>query len=340
METLTHEASTHLKSPLETNGVCHRFVCIGGGTGLPVVLRGLARRMGRPPALEVTAVVGMSDDGGSSGRLRRTRGLLPPGDVRNCLVALAGKRDPLAELLQYRFSGRQGLAGHSVGNLLIAALAEQKGDFLEAVRVMGALLETKGTVLPSTLCPVELVAQKADERHVRGERNIVKSPGKVRHVELWPQRPPPSEGLLEAISRADLVTLGPGSLYSSLLPNLLVDGVADALRASRGLKVLISNLMTEPGETDGMGCREHLAAVLNHVGPVVDVVLLNGTTPNAGAALAYERKGSRVVAPDPAGARDLGIIPFVADLLRPGRRIRHDGDKLARVLLRLARDGV
>src|SRR5262249_43568568 len=203
-----------------------RVVALGGGTGLPVVLRGLAPRV-RPRdgrrGLELTAVVAMSDDGGSSGRLRRTRGVLPPGDVRNCLVALASSRGALAEVLQFRFGGRGSLAGHALGNLLLAALAEMHGDFLQAVRAASRLLEARGTVLPSTVDPVQLVAELEDGRRVLGERHLARAGTRVRRVSLHPLRPTPADGVLEAIAAADLVTLGPGSLYSSVLPNLLVD---------------------------------------------------------------------------------------------------------------------
>lgn len=320
-----------------------RIVCLGGGTGLPAVLRGLALyadpRNG-PPGVELSAVVAMSDDGGSSGRLRRGRGALPPGDIRNCLVALASEKGPLTEALQHRFDGKTGLGGHALGNLLITALTELKGDFLEAVRLTGKILDVRGTVLPSTLVPVELVAEMVDARRLVGESNICRSHGRVKRVQLHPRRPPATDGVLEAIEEADLITLGPGSLYSSILPNLLVDGVADALKSSRALKVMVANLMTQPGETDGMGCLEHVKALQEHVGGVIDVVLLNGTSPSEGAVERYAKQGSRVVAPDPEALRALGLLPVVADLIKVGPRIRHDSVKLARCLLNLARTGV
>ena len=226
------ESSTRngLRQELEVRPT--RIVAMGGGTGLPMVLKGLARRAAPrldEPGLDITAVVAMSDDGGSSGRLRRTRGVLPPGDVRNCLVALAEGKGPLSEVFQYRFAGKKGLAGHAVGNLLIAALAELKGDFLEAVRVSGTLLGAKGKVLPSTLAPVELVARMDDATEVVGESNICRARGRIRQVRLSPQAPAPVDGLIQAIRDADFIVLGPGSLYSSLLPNLLVDGVAQTV---------------------------------------------------------------------------------------------------------------
>lgn len=322
-----------------------RIVAMGGGSGLPMVLRGLARRAGPrmgEPGLDITAVVAMSDDGGSSGRLRRTRGVLPPGDVRNCLVALAGGKgkSPLSELFQYRFAGKRGLAGHAVGNLFIAALAELKGDFLEAVRVSGELLGVKGRVLPSTTSPVQLVARMEDATEVVGERNICRAHGRIREVLLSPRSPPPVEGLLESLHAADLIAIGPGSLYSSVMPNLLVDGVARALCESRALKVMVANLMTQPGETDGMDCLDHVRAVIDHVGPVLDAVLLNGTWPSPEAARRYSLKGSYPVRVDRRALIGAGVVPVEADLLKEGSRIRHDSRKVARCLLKMARGGL
>lgn len=331
------ERNRYLPRPAERLRM--RIVCIGGGTGLPTILRGLAR-MAEAAGLDITAVVAMSDDGGSSGRLRRTRGILPPGDIRNCLVALAGGDPTLRDVFNYRFGGAKGLAGHAVGNLLIAALAELKGDFLEAVRASARLLAARGRVLPSTLAPVQLVAQLEDDTTVVGERKIALAQSRVKRVALSPKLPPPSDGTLEAIAEADLIVLGPGSLYSSLLPNLLVDGVAQGLRETRALKVLIANLMTQPGETDGMAGAAHLRAVVEHVGPVVDVVLYNGTPLPAEALARYRLKGSAPVQNDRRALLELGVLPIEADLLRASRRLRHDSRKVARVLLKLARDGV
>jgi uncharacterized cofD-like protein len=317
-----------------------RIVCLGGGTGLPVVLRGLSRQVRSGASgrrLDLTAVVAMADDGGSSGRLRRSRGLLPPGDVRNCLVALASSRGVLAEVLQYRFGGRGSLAGHALGNLLLAALTELQGDFLEAVRLTAQLVEARGTVLPSTLEPVHLVAELVDGRRLLGERNLASVSAPVKRVSLHPVRPVASAGVLEAIAQADLVTLGPGSLYSSVIPNLLVDGVADALRASRAKRVLIANLMTQPGETSGLDAVEHLRAVLEHAGPVVDVVLLNSTPLPPAAVERYLGQGSAPVRVELDRLRCLGVVPMQADLLRAGSRIRHDPRKLARALLGISR---
>lgn len=320
-----------------------RLVCIGGGTGLPVVLRGLSRKVTPTrtnPGVELTAIVAMSDDGGSSGRLRRLRGLLPPGDVRNCLVAMSGEKAGLRKLFQHRFDGARGIGGHAVGNLVLAALTELKGDFLQAVEASSRLLETKGRVLPCTLEPTQLVAELDDSTQVFGERNIARARRPVRRVTLEPSLPRPAAGVIEAIREADLIAIGPGSLFSSVLPNLLVDGVAEALRETRALKVLVSNLMTEPGETDGMDCVDHTRAVISHVGPVVDVVLVNARRPEEALLGVYAKKHQHPVTVDRRSLIELGVIPVEADLLREGNRIRHDGRKVARCLLQLARNGL
>lgn len=320
-----------------------KIVSIGGGSGLPTVLKGLVRHAdvrGKHPGLDITAIVAVSDDGGSSGRLRRSRGILPPGDIRNCLVALADPKSELSKIFQHRFCGGKGLGGHAVGNLVIAAMAERKGNFLEAVKASADLLNARGTVFPSTLAPVELVAEMSNHTRVIGERNLAKAVGPVLRVQLLPELPAPSEGILEAIACADLISIGPGSLYSSLLVNLLVDGLADALRASRAMKVLVANLMTQPGETDGMSCADHLRAMADHVGRVVDVVLLNSTPPALESIRSYAMRGSLPVLVNRSDLLGTGVMVFEADLLGRGRCVRHDGRKVARALLKLARNGV
>lgn len=357
MDSLNNEVKSDLRSRAEAEEEAERnevipapvpqrptrIVALGGGTGLPVVLKGLAKRAlprDGEPGVNITAVVAMADDGGSSGRLRRTRGMVPPGDVRNCLVALAGGKSALSELFQFRFGGQKGLAGHAVGNLLLAALTELKGDFLEAVKVSATMLGSHGQVLPSTLAPVQLVAHLDDNTKLVGERFLSSVKGRVRKVSLYPAMPPPVEGVIEAIREADLITLGPGSLYSSVLPNLLVDGVAKALRETRALKVMVANLMTQPGETDGMSGIDHVKAIIEHVGPVVDVVLFNATKPAPELLEKYEGQGSVPVTCDRRKVLDLGVIPIEADLLRQGKHIRHDSGKVARCLLKLARNGI
>jgi uncharacterized cofD-like protein len=319
-----------------------RVVCLGGGTGLPAVLGGLARlgrRGGALPRLDITAGVGVRDVGGSSGRLRREQGMLPPGDLRNCLVALADRRHRgLARLFQYRFGAGRGLKGHALGNLLISALTSLEGDFLAAIRRAEALLQCDGHVLPATLEPVQLLGLLADGSQIRGERKFDQPRSTtITRVELVPRAPRAAPGVIEAIRTADVVVLGPGSLYSSVIPNLLVDGVAEALRESTALRVLVQNLMTQTGETDGLDAAGHVRAVQAHAGDVVDVLLVDpleelGPSQRAG----YAQLGQRPVHFDRRAVAALGVLPLEADLLARGRRIRHDPEKAAAAILGLA----
>jgi uncharacterized cofD-like protein len=314
-------------------------VAVGGGTGLPRVLSGLSRAPGPSgggaAAIDVTAVVATSDDGGSSGELRRSYGIPAPGDVRNCLVALSESVDPLADLFQHRFDGGGGLSGHTVGNVVLAALTERLGGFGAAVETAGQLLVTRGRVLPATEESVDLVATLEDGRVVHGERAMVAARGRVRRVDL--DRPTAAApAALEAIAGAHLVVLGPGSLYSSVIAPLLARGMAEALRRCRGTRVLAVNLRTEPGETDGYTAADHVRAVQQHLGLVVDVALVHDRrgrlAPGAGGAGA-------AVPVDAAAISELGVTPFGADLAEPGDPSRHDPAKLARVLLGFARTG-
>ena len=309
-----------------------QVVALGGGTGLPVVLRGLVEH----PEVQLAAVVAMSDDGGSSGRLRRTRGGLPPGDVRNCLAALASEDAPLAPLFQHRFGGSGALRGHALGNLLLAAEAERSGDFLAAVARVALLLKSRGRVLPCTLEPVELLAFRDSGPPVLGQRWLSRGTGRVVRVELSPSLPVPAPGVLSLIQSADLVVLGPGSLFSSVLPPLLVAGVAAALARSRALKVWVANLVTQRGETCGMDAADHLAALKAHAGEVVDVALVNDRPLSVGTQDLYARSGGLALDWDEAGLRDHGVVPCAVDLLREGPRARHCPAKVARALMALA----
>lgn len=333
-----------------------RVLCLGGGTGLPVVLKGLARHARPRPedgwgGLQLTAVVTMSDDGGSSGRLRRSRGALPPGDIRNCLVALAPPKSPWSELFQFRFDGKahasngSDLSGHAIGNLLLTALAEQQGDFLKGLRLAERLLKTRGTVLPCTVDPVELEVEFHDGSRLVGQRKLRQLSGSgqvVKRVALQPVQPSApraAPGLLDAIASADLITLGPGSIYSSVLPNLLVEGVAEALHRARATKVLIGNLMTEPGEAPDVSCEEEVEALQRHVGRVFNQVLVSSTVPSEKTQRRYAKEGSKPAAWNAQALRALGVEPIAADLVRSGRKVRHDSRKLAACLLSLARVG-
>jgi uncharacterized cofD-like protein len=315
-----------------------RVVAAGGGTGLPRVLAGLAAgvepEQGRQ--VEVTAVVTTADDGGSSGALRRAYGVPAAGDVRNCLVALAEGANPLAAVFQHRFDGEDGLAGHTVGNLVLTALAQRLGDFSAAVAAAAALLGVRGRVLPASDGPVDLVARMTDGRVVRGETRIARAGGRVAELRL--ARPAAAPGAaVEAVLGADVVVLGPGSLYSSVLASLVARGMPDALRATSATRVLVVNLLTQRGETDGYRASDHLRAVRDHLGNVVDVALIHrGPLPGAVAA-AHAGEGAHPVEVDCAELEALGAVPVVLDLLAPGPIARHDPGKLARAILAIAR---
>jgi uncharacterized cofD-like protein len=305
-----------------------KVVALGGGNGLATLLRGLKEH-----TTNLTAIVTVADDGGSSGRLRRELGLPPPGDLRNCLAALSDDEDLLTQLFQYRFMEGGGLEGHSFGNLFIAALAGVTGSFDRGVLEAGHVLRIRGQVLPATLSDVALVADKtpALEAHVvrvEGESRIPSFPGRINRVHLEPGEPPAYPEAIRAVLGADMIVIGPGSLYTSVLPNLLVPDLAGAIRASRAFKIYVCNVAAQPGETDGYDCAQHLAAMESHVGRgLVDGVLVNNHVP----ATLPER-----VCPVPlAQEQALSVPSFPADVIDVERPWRHDSEKLAHTLLRL-----
>jgi uncharacterized cofD-like protein len=305
-----------------------KVVALGGGNGLATLLRGLKEH-----TTNLTAIVTVADDGGSSGRLRRELGLPPPGDVRNCLAALSDDEDLLTQLFQYRFMEGGDLEGHSFGNLFIAALAGVTGSFDRGVLEAGRVLRIRGQVLPATLSDVALVADKtasldAHEVRVQGESRIPGFPGRILRVHLDPGEPPAYPEAIRAILGADMIVIGPGSLYTSILPNLLVPDLAGAIRASRAFKVYVCNVASQPGETDGYDCAQHLAALESHVGGnLVDGILVNNRIP---------LNLPEGVHPVPlADGTNQTITSFPADVVDPERPWRHDSEKLAHVLLRL-----
>lgn len=316
-----------------------RVVAIGGGTGLPAVLAGLKRYLGTRLE-DLTAVVTVTDDGGSSGRLREELEILPPGDIRNCLVALADVEPLMARLFQFRFGGDGALAGHSFGNIFLAALTRVTGDLLQAIRVSGKVLAVQGTILPSTLENVQLVAELADGAFLHGESRLASQPGVIRRVYLKPENPPALPEVLEAIDRAHAVVLAPGSLYTSLIPNLLVGGVADALRASGATVIYVANLMTEPGETDGYSLAQHLEALELHAGPgIVNGVVVNSRPFREAVLRRYRKAGAEPVGPDLDRVRAMGAWVVEVDLVSQLDMVRHHPQKLGRVLMRLVEQG-
>ncbi len=318
-----------------------RIVALGGGTGLSMLLRGLkqhvARRkqdQARRPISALTAVVTVTDDGGSSGRLRRDLRMLPPGDIRNCMVALSKDEALLGRLFQYRFAEGRGLAGHSFGNLFLTALTHVTGDFNEAIRQAGQVLAIRGRIFPSTTQNVTLEAVLEDGSVVAGESLISRSQQRIRRVRLNPRTVKPLPEALEAIRAADVVMLGPGSLYTSVIPNLLVHGIVDALRRSRAVRVYISNLMTQPGETGGYSVSDHIRAMDAHTrARVVDWVVVNKAPIAPRLRRRYEAQGSEPVSFDLRELQKMGVKVIFDDLVEEDGVVRHHAPRLTRLLL-------
>ncbi|MDK2881098.1 MAG: hypothetical protein PWQ99_873 [Clostridia bacterium] len=308
-----------------------RVVAVGGGTGLPVLLRGLKKY-----TENITAIVTVADDGGSSGRLRGEFGILPPGDIRNCLVALAETETLMDKLFHYRFAQGDGLTGHSLGNLLLTALTDITGDFQTAIREASRVLKVRGQVLPSTLHQVTLHAELADGTVISGESTLPLAGAPLKRVFLTPESCSPVPEAIDAIYRADLILLGPGSLFTSVLSNLLVPGIASAIKQSRAVKCYICNIMTQPGETTNYTASDHLRAIYNHVGHGwIDYVLVN-TKKIAQASLEkYARQGAAPVKIDYGALEKMGVKVLKADLLDERELVRHDPEKLGRAVLRL-----
>ncbi len=340
------EARSSSPSPL-------RVVSIGGGTGLSALLAGLKKytrtyRASRParsmtaseiagPEIEISAVVTVTDDGGSSGRLRRELHVPPPGDIRNCLVALSEDSDLLSKLFQYRFDAGEGLKGHSFGNLFLTALSQVMGDFTQAVKVCSEVLAIAGRIYPSTSANVHLEAMLADGTVVKGETAISASTAPIRRLRLLPSPCEPLPETLEAIARAHLITLGPGSLYTSILPNLLVEGIAEAIAASPAHKIYVSNLMWQPGETMHYSASDHVRAILEHAGAkVLDSTLINTGQIGEDLLRSYLEKEAEPVVQDLEALQEMGITVLEADLIGSNEKIRHEPDLLAAALAGIA----
>ncbi|GAC1554891.1 MAG: YvcK family protein [Vulcanimicrobiaceae bacterium] len=308
----------------------YKIVAVGGGTGLSTLLRGLKRS-----TTNLVAVVTVSDDGGSSGRLQKELGILPPGDIRNCLVALADDEALVTDLFQYRFSEGEGLSGHSFGNLFLAAMTGITGNFDKAVKESSRVLNIKGRVLPATLQTVRLCATLADGTMVRGETNISKSHEPIARLSLEPAGAQPPREVLDAIATADAIVLGPGSLYTSILPNFLVDGVARAVAQSSALKIYVCNVMTQPGETDEFTASAHVRALLEQTQPgICDTVVINEEPPRK-LLEAYAVEGQIPVKPDRAVIEALGLRVVGARVVSETSTVRHDPQRLADVVLKL-----
>jgi uncharacterized cofD-like protein len=350
-------ASAHRGSSL-------RVVAIGGGTGLSTLLRGLRRYAPSPqpsetdtagvPSLisDLAAVVTVTDDGGSSGRLRRHFNMLPPGDLRNCMVALADDEALLSKLFRHRFSsaGSQGiptngngdrenlasLEGHSFGNLFVAALAEITGDFAQAIKLSSQVLATRGHIYPATTANVTLSARMDDGSTVQGETNITASHRRICELTLEPAGAEPMPETLDSIARADLITLGPGSLYTSLITNVLVKDIPEALAAARGLRVFICNLMTQSNESLGLTASQHIEKIYEHTGQAIFDYALVNTAPVSETLLRnYAREGATPIVPDIERIEAMGVQVIPGNFAAEGDTLRHNADRVAETLLRL-----
>jgi uncharacterized cofD-like protein len=316
-------------------------VSIGGGTGLSTVLSGLKRfvdeSQNEPVWLnKLSGIVAVSDDGGSSGRLRNELRMLAPGDVRSCMVALSEDSHLLSKLFQHRFRGDGELGGHSFGNLFLAALTEITGDFAEAVQLSSEVLAMKGHIYPATNADVHLIAELNDGSMIRGETNLAKFGKSIKRLRLFPETCHPLPEALAAINEANVITIGPGSLYTSLLPPLLVDGVATAIAKSKAVKVFICNLMTQPGETDGYSAKKHLEAIREHAPQFeFDYVVLNNRPVSDLQARTYAEDGAEQIGVNGSISPETieGAELIYGNLLDEGEKVRHHPARLAQTIL-------
>lgn len=306
----------------------YKIVAVGGGTGLSTLLRGLKRRTSN-----LTAVVTVSDDGGSSGRLQKELGVLPPGDIRNCLVALADDEALVTDLFRYRFTEGEGLSGHSFGNLFLAAMTGITGNFDRAIKESSRVLNVVGRVLPATLGVVRLCAELDDGTILEGESNISLATRPIKRVYFDPPAAAPLDEVIAAIRDADAIVLGPGSLFTSVAPNFLVSRIAREVADAHGVKIYVCNVMTQPGETDGMTAADHLEALLANAGErVCDYVIVNDERPSRLLA-AYAQEGQVPVEPDVERIAALGFQAVPAGVIGETETVRHDPDRLATVVM-------
>ena len=344
MESKTAELGAREKSA-PAGGL--RVVAIGGGTGLSTLLKGLKQyvlpsaeissQTAKPAIRDLSAVVTVSDDGGSSGRLRKELNMLPPGDIRNCIVALSEDEALLSKLFRHRFDKGSGLEGHSFGNLFLAALTSLTSDFSEAVRLSSEILLTRGHIYPATTSNVELEAEMEDGTRVRGETKITAYKGRIRELFLVPPDVNPMPQTLEAIAHADMITIGPGSLFTSLIPNLLVRGISEAIVESRATKVYICNLMTQANESLDLTAADHIRALNRHAqGQIFDYALINRTPASKQLKGKYASEGACQIVNDLEAIEALGVIPVLGDYLEEAKVARHNTSRVARDLMHLA----
>src|ERR1700678_678990 len=325
-----------------------RVVAIGGGTGLSTLLKGLKRfaltpaemavaQSGSPVIRDLCAVVTVSDDGGSSGRLRKELNMLPPGDIRNCIVALSEDEALLSQLFRHRFEKGSGLEGHSFGNLFLAALTAITHDFSEAVRLSSEILVTRGHIHPATTSNIELEALMEDGTRVRGETKITASKVRIKELFLVPAGVDPLPQTLDAIARADIISIGPGSLFTSLIPNLLVHGIADAIVNSPATKVYICNLLTQANESLGLTAADHIRALNRHAGQqLFDYAFVNRTPVSSELLAKYKLEGACQIINDLDAIEKLGVIPVLGNYLEEEGVARHNTALVARDLMQLA----
>jgi uncharacterized cofD-like protein len=336
------------ESEVDTTTRQMRVVAIGGGTGLSTLLRGLSSHVLAPgqtasePAQigDLAAVVTVTDDGGSSGRLRKDFNMLPPGDLRNCMVALAEEGDLLAKLFAHRFRAGEGLKDHNFGNLFVTALTEITGDFGLAIQLASKVLATRGKIYPVTTANATLIARMDDGSLVRGETNITASKLRIEELIIEPRDARPLPETLEAIARADLITVGPGSLYTSIITNLLVQGMPVALEQAPGIRVYVCNLMTQANESLGLSAADHIQRIYDHTGaPIFDYALVN-TAPFSDATLArYAAENAAPILADIDRIEAMGIHCIAGDFASEDNVVRHDAERVTNALLGLGLSG-
>jgi uncharacterized cofD-like protein len=340
----TPSLSMQVSSPPPAAAAGLRVVAIGGGTGLSTLLRGLRQHVtpyNQPAAApgliaDLVAVVSVTDDGGSSGRLRRGFKMLPPGDLRNCMVALSEEEDLMARLFAHRFRAGGALEGHNFGNLFVAALTELTGDFAHAVQLTSKVLATRGRIYPGTTANATLVARMEDGSLVRGETNITASLLRIAELMLDPPHADPLPETIEAIEQADLITMGPGSLFTSLITNLLVEGIPAALANARGVRVYVCNLMTEANESMGLTASEHIERIYEHArNPIFDYALVNTAPFSAEALLRYSQEKASPIVADLERIAAMGVRCIAGDFAREDGVIRHDAARVTGALLAL-----